>query len=105
MSRVADRPPDLRRCVLFVAGADVDAQARALASRPDVLVQDLEDLTPDSLKDVARARTSTLCAQARQRNIMFAARINSLMTTGIADLAAVMPALTQLIFLPKVVDA
>ena len=36
-----DRPPDLRRSLLFVAGADSAAQAEALRARPDVLAQDL----------------------------------------------------------------
>jgi citrate lyase subunit beta / citryl-CoA lyase len=101
----SERTPDLRRCVLFVAGADVAAQERGLAARPDVLVQDLEDFTPPSLKEAARSRTLALCVEARRSHIVAAVRINALSTIGIADLAAVLPAQPQLIFLPKTIEA
>ena len=45
------RTPDLRRSLLFVAGAEGDAQARALEAYPDVIIQDLEDSTPNQLKE------------------------------------------------------
>jgi len=44
------RTPDLRRSLLFVAGADSAAHTHALQSRPDVLAQDLEDLTPPAVE-------------------------------------------------------
>ncbi len=96
------RSPDLRRTVLFVAGADAAAQAEALAARPDVLVQDLEDFTPAPLKAAARARSAGLCAEARARAIVPAVRVNALDEGGLEDLAAVVaPAGPALVLLPK----
>ena len=95
------RTPDLRRSLLFVAGADPDAQAQALQSRPDVLIQDLEDSTPQQFKEIARQRAAALFVDARARGIIAAVRINPLGDLGMADLAAVVPARPALIFLPK----
>jgi citrate lyase subunit beta/citryl-CoA lyase len=93
--------PDLRRSVLFVAGADADAQARALDAAPDVLVQDLEDFTPAALKGAARQRCAPLCREARSRGLIAAVRINALAEGGLDDLPVAMAAGVDCVFLPK----
>lgn len=95
------RAPDLRRSLLFVAGADAVAHAQALQSRPDVLAQDLEDFTPQQLKEAARQLAVDLFARARADGIIPAVRVNPLSDLGMADLAAVVPAGPTLILLPK----
>lgn len=95
------RTPDLRRSLLFVAGAEADAQARALQAYPDVIIQDLEDSTPNQLKEAGRQQAAGLYAEARRRGVMAAVRINPLDTCGMLDLAAVIPARPQLVLLPK----
>jgi citrate lyase subunit beta / citryl-CoA lyase len=87
--------------VLFVAGADTAAHAQALQSRPDVLVQDLEDSTPQQLKEAARQLLPDLLARARANGIIPAARVNVLAGLGMVDLSVVVPAKPALIFLPK----
>ncbi|MFC7478321.1 aldolase/citrate lyase family protein [Dankookia sp. GCM10030260] len=96
-----DRPPDLRRSLLFVAGADSAAQAEALGARPDVLAQDLEDFTPPSLKDAARRLAAELFTKARAEGCLAAVRVNPLDSGGLDDLAAVVPARPVLVLLPK----
>lgn len=96
-----DRPPDLRRSLLFVAGADPAAQAEALRARPDVLAQDLEDFTPPSLKDAARRLAAELFTKARAAGSLAAVRVNPLDSGGLDDLAAVVPARPVLVLLPK----
>lgn len=95
------RAPDLRRTLIFVAGADAGAHARALAAMPDVVCQDLEDFTPPNLKDAARRLAPGLIVAARQNGLVPAVRINRLEDGGGDDLAAVMPAAPALILLPK----
>ncbi len=94
------REPDLRRSVLFVAGADADAQALALQARPDVLVQDLEDFTPPDLKRAARERAATLFERARAAGIVPAVRVNPLGYGGEEDLRAVLGGRPALVLLP-----
>ncbi|MEJ1158847.1 HpcH/HpaI aldolase/citrate lyase family protein [Prosthecomicrobium sp. N25] len=96
-----DRPPDLRRSVLFVAGADARAHADAIDARADVLVQDLEDFTPPTLKDEARRRSSALFARARAAGSIVAVRVNRLDDGGLEDLDAVIAGEPALILLPK----
>lgn len=105
MVLIATRTPDLRRSVLFVAGADLEAQSRALRARPDVLVQDLEDFTPPQLKEAARALSTELFLSARGQNIIPAVRINPLAGIGGLDLEAVVPARPELVFIPMCSDA
>jgi hypothetical protein len=57
------RAPDLRRSLLFVAGADAASHAQALQSRSDVLAQDLEDFTPPQSKETARRLSAGLFAR------------------------------------------
>jgi|SRR5262245_10465237 len=93
------RAPDLRRSLLFVAGADGAAHTQALQSQPDVLVQDLEDFTPQQSKQAAREMSADLFARARARGIIPAVRVNLLSGLGMIDLAAVVPARPELILL------
>ena len=95
------RSADLRRSTLFVAGADADIHAQALRVRPDMLIQDLEDGTPAQLRQAARQRSAALFAAAKQRGMVVAVRINTLESIGREDLAAVIAAQPQVVFLPK----
>ena len=95
------RSPELRRSTLFVAGADADIHAQALRARPDMLIQDLEDGTPAQLRQVARESSAALFAEAKRLGIVAAVRINTLESIGREDLAAVMSAYPQVVFLPK----
>jgi len=95
------RRPDLRRSVLFVAGADELAQANAIAAQPDVLVQDLEDFTPRDRKVAARRLSASLAERARASGMLFAVRVNPLDDGGCDDLAAVVAARTPIVMLPK----
>lgn len=98
------RSPDLRRSLLFVAGAEADAQALVLQAQPDVLIQDLEDSTPTQLKEAGRQCAAALYAEARRRGVMAAVRINSLDSEGTMDLAAVIPARPDLVLLPMAIS-
>lgn len=95
------RSPELRRSALFVAGADADIHAQALRVRPDMLIQDLEDGTPVQLRQAARQCSAALFAAAKQRGMVVAVRINTLESIGREDLAAVIAAQPQVVFLPK----
>jgi len=95
------RSPDLRRSLVFVAGADTDAHDETIRARPDILAQDLEDFTPPQLKESARQLSASLFDRARQSGIIPAVRVNRLDDGGIADLAAIIPAFPALIMLPK----
>lgn len=94
-------PPELRRCVLFVAGADARAQAAALEAAPDVLVQDLEDFTPRDRKESARRTIVSLHEHARAARTTFAVRINALDDGGCVDVEAALAASVRIIMLPK----
>ncbi|MBT9291891.1 HpcH/HpaI aldolase/citrate lyase family protein [Prosthecodimorpha staleyi] len=102
---MAHRSPDLRRSLIFVAGADAVAQDQALGARPDVLIQDLEDFTPRPLKETGRSRAAALFAACRQAGAMAAVRIDRLADGGLLDLDAVVPARPDLILLPKAESA
>ena len=95
------RSPDLRRSALFVAGADAEFHAQALRARPDMLIQDLEDGTPTQLRQAARQCSAALFAEAKRHGIVVAVRINMLESIGREDLAAVIAAQPQVVFLPK----
>ncbi len=100
----AMRAPELRRSALFVAGADADIHVHALRARPDMLIQDLEDGTPAQLREVARERSMGLFADAKSQGIIAAVRINTLETSGGADLEAVIAAKPDVVFLPKAIS-
>ena len=95
------RPPRLRRSWLFCAGADAAAQSSALEARPDVLVPDLEDLTPPPLRPRGREMILALLEKCRRRGIVAGVRVNALATEGRNDLAVVMQAKPAVVLLPK----
>ncbi|HSD54458.1 MAG TPA: CoA ester lyase [Burkholderiales bacterium] len=95
------RPTHLRRTWLFSAGADAAAQGAALDARPDVLVPDLEDLTPPALRPRAREMILALLEKCRKSGIVGAVRVNPLASEGRNDLAVVMQARPAAVFLPK----
>src|SRR5438034_9926163 len=83
------RPPALRRCWLFVPGADRRALVAASTSGADVLIQELEDFTPPEQRPDARTMAAEIFSAWRAAGIVAAVRINPLETEGRADLAAV----------------
>src|SRR5262245_7335350 len=84
------RPPILRRCWLFLPGADRHALLAASSCGADVLIQELEDFTPPESRPDARAMASEIYASWRAAGIVAAVRVNPLETEGRADLAEVM---------------
>ena len=86
----ARRPPALRRCWLFLPGADRDALLGAITLGADVLIQELEDFTPPQRRPEARAMAAEIYSAWRAAGIVAAVRINPLETEGRADLAAIM---------------
>jgi citrate lyase subunit beta/citryl-CoA lyase len=103
-SGIGRRPPALRRCWLFVPGADAAALAAASTSGADVLIQELEDFTPPELRPQARALAADLYGRWRAAGIVAAVRINPLETEGHADLAAVMAGHPDIVVMSKVAD-
>lgn len=99
------RPVQLRRSWLFTAGLDIGAQEAALASRPDVVVADLEEFTAPADRPAARPRVAALMQQCRDHAIVGAVRINRLAGDGLDDLRGVMRARPDVIFLPYVESA
>jgi citrate lyase subunit beta/citryl-CoA lyase len=95
------RPAELRRSLLFVAGAQPEMHRRALQAAPDVIIQDLEDSTPLQLKELARDLAGELYEGARALAVIPAVRINPLGDAGIEDLRSVIGARPQLVLLPK----
>ena len=98
MSRAAH----LCRSWLFVNGADESDLATAPGSGADVLIQELEDFTPQALRPQARALASDVYAQWREAGAVVAVRVNPLAGDGMDDLAAVMRAAPDIVALPKV---
>src|ERR1700694_3748270 len=99
------RPASLRRTWLFVAGADLTAQAQALDAGADVVVPDLEDFTPPELRQRGRELVVALMDACRQCGMVAAVRINPLEGGGQDDLAAVMHGRPDCILLPKTAAA
>lgn len=95
------KPAVLRRCWLFLAGADKDALFRAPGSGADVLIQDLEDFTPPDLLDEARRLSPGVLAAWRAGGIITAVRINPLDKGGLDDLDVALSSGAQVILLPK----
>src|SRR5262249_44909498 len=71
----------------------------------DVLIQDLEDFTPQQSKQAAREMSADLFTRARASGIIPAVRVNLLSGLGMIDLAAVVPARPDIILLPKAESA
>lgn len=98
------RPPALRRCWLFLPGAE-RAQLRAAAKTgADVLIQELEDFTPPERRPEARGMAPEIYAAWRKAGVLAAVRINPLETEGAADLAAVMRGRPDIVLMSKVAE-
>jgi citrate lyase subunit beta/citryl-CoA lyase len=98
------RPPALRRCWLFLPGADRRALLAATASSADVLIQELEDFTPPEQRAEARAMAPEIFSVWRAAGIVAAVRINPLETEGRSDLAAVMRGRPDVLLMSKVAE-
>lgn len=93
--------PALRTVWLFGPGADTGAHQAMQASGAQVLIQDLEDFTPPSLRPKARALAETLFQKWRSANSLVCVRINSIDGEGQEDLRMVMPFRPDIIAYPK----
>ncbi len=91
---------DVRRTWLFGGGADARTHDAMLACGADVLIVDLEDLTPPGRRDEARRTVTGLLARWRQAGRTAAVRINALDADGAADLAAAMPGRPHVVAYP-----
>ena len=83
-------------------GADEAAHRAATQSDADVLIQELEDFTPPSLREKARGLATPLYAQWRGAGKVVAVRVNPLATCGRDDLAAVLAAKPDVVMMSKV---
>src|SRR5262245_1791677 len=98
------RPPALRRCWLFLPGADQSALSSATACGADVLIQELEDFTPPEQRPAARTLAVDLFARWRASGIVAAVRINPLEGEGRTDLEAVMRGWPDVVLMSKVAE-
>jgi citrate lyase subunit beta/citryl-CoA lyase len=76
-----------------------------LRSGADALIVDLEDFTPASRREEARALLAGLVARWRDAGRVAAVRINSLDADGPVDLAAAMPARPAVVAYPMAASA
>lgn len=100
----ARRPANLCRSWLFLEGANETVLQRAAQSGADVLIQELEDFTPPSLRPKARSLAPDLYAAWRAAGAVVAVRVNPLEQDGMDDLAAVMRGRPDIVALPKVAE-
>src|SRR5215470_15412966 len=98
------RPAQLCRSWLFLEGANEVVLQRAAGSGADVLIQELEDFTPPTLRPQARALAPELFAAWRAAGAVVAVRVNPLEFDGMDDLAAVMRGRPDIVALPKVAE-
>src|SRR5262249_8417904 len=98
------RPPAIRRCWLFLPGADRRALLNASASGADGLIQQLEGLTPPARRPEARTMAGEIFSAWRAAGIVAAVRVNPLETEGRADLAAVMQGRPDIVLMSKVAE-
>jgi citrate lyase subunit beta / citryl-CoA lyase len=98
------RPAQLCRSWLFVEGANPDVQRRAATCGADVLMQELEDFTPPSLRPLARELAPDLYRSWREAGAVVGVRVNPLDQDGMGDLAAVMRGRPDIVALPKVAE-
>src|SRR5262245_61546980 len=98
------RRPSLRRCWLFLPGADRHVLLAASSCGADVLIQELEDFTPPERRPEARAIASEIYAAWRAAGIVVAVRVNPLETEGRADLAEVMRGCPDVVIMSKVAE-
>ncbi|MFO1109644.1 MAG: CoA ester lyase [Bradyrhizobium sp.] len=96
------RPADLCRSWLFLEGANEAVLQRAAQSGADVLIQELEDFTPPTLRPQARALAAELYVGWRAAGAVTAVRVNPLEQDGMDDLVAVMRGAPDIVALPKV---
>ena len=97
------RPPRLRRCWLFLPGAERAALLAAAGHGADVLIQELEDFTPPERRADARALMAEVLGAWRKSGAIAAVRINPLYTEdGPHDLRAAVEAGAQIVMIPKV---
>jgi citrate lyase subunit beta/citryl-CoA lyase len=105
MTRDASRrAPALRRCWLFLPGADRQALTAAATLGADVLIQELEDFTPPERRGAARALAAELYPAWRAAGVLAAVRVNPLETEGRADLEAVMQGRPDIVIMSKVAE-
>src|SRR5262249_14747172 len=98
------RPAQLCRSWLFLEGANEAVLQRAAGTGADVLIQELEDLTPPTLGPKARALAPELYAAGRAAGAVVAVRVNPLEQDGMDALAAVMRGRPDIVALPKVAE-
>jgi len=101
---VGCRPAALRRCWLFLPGADRAALLAAAHSGADVLIQELEDFTPPEQRPAAREMAADIYSAWRTAGIVAAVRINPFETEGRIDLAAVMRGRPDVVLMSKVAE-
>jgi citrate lyase subunit beta/citryl-CoA lyase len=98
------RPPALRRCWLFLPGAERAQLLAGSKTGADVLIQELEDFTPPERRTQARAMAPEIYAAWRATGALAAVRINPLETEGTIDLAAVMRGRPDIVLMSKVAE-
>lgn len=90
---------------LFGPGADEEQHRLMAASTADVLILDLEDFTPPSLKSKARELCAPLLRRWRASDLSTAVRINALDGEGLLDLEAAMPGSPDYVLYPMASSA
>jgi citrate lyase subunit beta/citryl-CoA lyase len=103
-ARHSRRPPALRRCWLFLPGAERARLLAAPKTGADVLIQELEDFTPPERRAEARAMAPEIYGAWRAAGTLAAVRINPLETEGTTDLAAVMRGRPDIVLMSKVAE-
>src|SRR5690348_18182929 len=98
------RPPALRRCWLFLPGAERAPLFDAPKAGADVLIQELEDFTPPARRPEARAMAPEIYDAWRAAGVLAGVRINPLETEGRVDLAAVMRGRPDIVLMSKVAE-
>lgn len=98
------RPPPLRRCWLFLPGAERAQLLAAPKTGADVLIQELEDFTPPARRPEARAMAPEIYAAWRAAGVLAGVRINPLETEGRVDLAAIMRGRPDIVLMSKVAE-
>jgi len=94
----------LRRCWLFLPGAERGQLLAAPKTGADVLIQELEDFTPPERRPEARAMAPEIYAAWRAAGVLAGVRINPLETEGRVDLAAVMRGRPDIVLMSKVAE-
>jgi citrate lyase subunit beta/citryl-CoA lyase len=103
--RRLERSPELRRTWLLGAGADAAMHDAMTACGADVLIHDLEDLTPPERRAEARALAPGLYQRWREVGALVCVRINPLEGVGYIDLQSVMQARPDIVAYPKAASA